>query len=98
MKTGELERARAHLARAAWLAPQTGRHHWNQASLAHQEGRLGDCFLALQGYLRCMDSVDAEQRSLAEAFVADYARRAALRKAARPRKSPRRIRHLSSES
>ena len=78
MKRGELERARSHLARAAWLAPQVGRHHWNRASLAHHEGRLGDCFLALKEYLRCMDSVDADHRSLAEAFVADYTRRAAL--------------------
>lgn len=79
MKRGELERARAHLARAAWLAPQIGRHHWNGASLAHKEGRLGDCFVALQQYLRCIDAVDTRQRHFAEEFIANYSRRATLR-------------------
>ncbi len=78
MKRGEMDRARAHLARAAWLAPQVGRHHWNGASLAHNEGRLGDCYVALQQYLRCVDAVDSKQRQQAEAFIADYSRRTAL--------------------
>ena len=77
-RQGEVEQASAHLARAAWLAPRVGRHHWNRASLAHQQGRLGDCFLALQEYLGCVDAVDEKQRSLAEAFIADYSRRRAL--------------------
>ncbi len=92
LKRGELERARAHLARAAWLSPQVGRHHWNGASLAHQEGRLGDCFVALQQYLRCVDTVDSKQRHLAEAFVADYSRRATLgddKQKGAPASSPR---------
>lgn len=79
MKRGEMDPARAHLDRAAWLAPQTGRHHWNGASLAHKEGRLGDCFVALQRYLECIDAVDSKQRKLAEAFIADYSRKSTLR-------------------
>ncbi len=79
MHLGDLEGARSHLARAAGLSPQVGRYHWNRASLAHKEGRLGDCFVALQEYLGCVDAVDSRQRELANAFVSAYGRQAALR-------------------
>lgn len=85
MRLGDIEAARNHLARAAWLSPTVGRYHWNRASFAHQEGRLGDCFLALKEYLGCLDAVDSQQRRLARDFIAEYCRQAVLRA---PSKSP----------
>src|SRR5690606_35018198 len=85
MRLGDIDAARKHLAKAARLSPAVGRYHWNRASFAHQEGRLGDCFLALKEYLGCLDAVDGQQRRLAREFIAEYCRQAALRA---PSKSP----------
>jgi tetratricopeptide (TPR) repeat protein len=72
VKTGETEAARAYLNRAATLAPDVGRYHWNRAALAHQEGRIGECFLALKDYLGCNAAGDADQRSVARELVLSY--------------------------
>jgi tetratricopeptide (TPR) repeat protein len=72
VRTGETKAARDYLDRAAKLAPEVGRYHWNRAALAHQEGRIGECFLALQDYLGCSASGDASQRSVARELVLSY--------------------------
>lgn len=72
VRTGETEKARKYLNRAAELAPDVGRYHWNRAALAHQEGRIGECFLALKDYLGCSAAGDARQRTVARELVLSY--------------------------
>ncbi len=72
VKTGDIEAARDYLARAAQLSPHVGRYHWNRAALAHQEGRIGDCYVALQAYLGCGDAGDLSHHSAARELVASY--------------------------
>lgn len=72
VKTGQTKAARDCLDKAAAIAPEVGRYHWNRAALAHQEGRIGECFLALQDYLACSSSGDASQRSVARELVLSY--------------------------
>ncbi len=70
----ETDRARYYLEQACSLAPTVGRYHWNLASLAHREGRLGECYIAFQLYLKCQDSPNQGQRDLAAQFLRTYAR------------------------
>lgn len=72
--------ARYYLEQASSLAPAVGRYHWNRASLAHREGRLGECFLAFQEYLLCGDARDQKQIALANQFIRQYTRSKAEKK------------------
>ncbi|MBL4636819.1 MAG: tetratricopeptide repeat protein [Kofleriaceae bacterium] len=74
----ETDRARYYLEQACSLAPAVGRYHWNLASLAHREGRLGECYIAFQQYLKCQDSPNQGQRDLATQFLRTYARKNSL--------------------
>ncbi len=73
LEVGETKRARTYLGRASALAPDVGRYHWNRAALAHEEGRIGECYLALKEYLRC-NGRDKSQRQLASELIARYGR------------------------
>lgn len=72
VEVGDIDAAREYLSRASSLAPGVGRYHWNRAALAHREGRIGECFLALKDYLACSDESDATHRSVARELVASY--------------------------
>jgi len=72
MQAGDTQQASAYLRKASFLAPNVGRYHWNRAALAHKEGRIGDCFLALQQFLACNDQIDDDKRSVARELVAQY--------------------------
>ncbi len=76
--SGRLEQARVYLERASDFSPDVARYHWNLASLSHREGRLADCYISFQGFLRCEDAAEPEQRDLAEVFVRNYRRKASL--------------------
>jgi tetratricopeptide (TPR) repeat protein len=81
---GEVSAARPHLHRAAWLQPGNPNHSWNLAAVAHREGRLGACYLALVDYLEHAGEFDEapgnseERRRIAGAFTAEYERIARL--------------------
>jgi Tfp pilus assembly protein PilF len=82
---GELDGARRELERAASLDPAWPLHHWNLAAIAHRDGRLDGCFLALRRFLHASRALPAEAAlahdpdqpsriALAERFIADHER------------------------
>lgn len=76
----ELKQARIYLERAVAADPDSALHHWNLASCAHRENRLGACYLALVDYL-CLRDQEPEtetRRTIAGAFVSEYERFARL--------------------
>lgn len=84
LELGDDRGALTHLHRAAWLQPDNPNHHWNLAAIAHRQGRLGGCYLALNDYLAHSGEDDdapgnaRARRALAERFVAEYQRIATL--------------------
>ncbi len=77
---GDDNGARAHLRRAIWLEPTNPNHHWNLAAIAHRQGRLGGCYLALLDYLEYAGDFDeapgdaSERIQIATGFVDEYER------------------------
>jgi tetratricopeptide (TPR) repeat protein len=74
---GDLAGARLQLERAVALDPACALHHWNLAAVAHRQGSLGACYLALRRYValeRGQDADAAARLALAGHFVADHER------------------------
>lgn len=106
LSNGDLDGARRHLERAARLEPAWPIHVWNLASVAHRQGRIDACYLAMRRFLalsRAPGSLtgDPDQPArvdLAERFVADHERlsrlandgKPARRRATSPVRKPRR--------
>ncbi|MEM9490013.1 MAG: tetratricopeptide repeat protein, partial [Myxococcota bacterium] len=82
---GEVDRAHGAVVRAVTLAPDNPNHCWNLSAVAHAQGRLGGCYLALLDYTeQTVDGFDGavgdvrERVALARRFIAEYERIARL--------------------
>jgi tetratricopeptide (TPR) repeat protein len=84
---GDLDAARVQLERAANLEPSWPLHHWNLAAIAHRQGRLDACYLALRTYARlsAADPDRAHRLPIAQEFIADHLRLGRIEKAIRGR-------------
>jgi tetratricopeptide (TPR) repeat protein len=75
---GDLDGARSQLERAVHLEPSWPLHHWNLAAIAHRQGRLGACYLALRAYARTArasnDPDHVNRLAVAARFIADHER------------------------
>lgn len=92
LASGDLEGARRQLERAARLEPAWPIHVWNLAAIAHRQGRIDACYVAMRRFLVLSrtprglagDADQAARVELAERFVVDHERLCRLQGNGRP--------------
>jgi Tfp pilus assembly protein PilF len=100
LSNGDLEGARRQLERAARLEPAWPLHVWNLAAVAHRQGRIDACYVAMRRFLDLSRApgalaADPDQPArveLATRFVADHERLGRLERPPRATASARRPR------